>query len=128
MESSNRINAYTCEKLHSTVTWNKDAGVTPMFITCDQCGGMASSRMYRVDQSLIATKEWYKPTEEDITNEANEVAEKNGIGYKIVYATLKEHVAKGGLLLRDIKKLNDLGPRNPPKIKNQDGSDHVQYG
>lgn len=92
MEGQNKVNAYICEELHITVTKNVDAGVTPMFIGCPECKkihskhAMATSRMYRVNQSIPHTHEWYKP------------ASNEGLNHFEI-----EHVEQGGLLLRKVK-------------------------
>jgi len=103
MEQQNKINAYICGQLHSTITQNKDEGVTPMFITCDQCNGRATSKMYMVDQALQPTHEWFKPTEDEIKFEARKMAKYHHIPYDGIYNSLKEHARKGGLSLRKIK-------------------------
>ena len=86
------VNAYVCDNLHITVTKDVDRGVTPMFIGCPECKTlykkhlMASSRMYRVNQSAPHTHEWYRP------------ASNEGLSQFEI-----EHVEQGGLLLRKIK-------------------------
>ena len=101
-EEKGKINAYICEDLHTTITENLHEGTTPMFITCRECEKtsrtprMATSRMYRVNQSLKATHEWYNPNGEELKQElAN--------AHPLSHAGLLEHVGKGGLLLRKKK-------------------------
>ncbi len=58
------INVYQCEKcLEVTVTEDVDEGTTPFMILCRKqgCDGMAKSALYRVNQNLKATHEWYRP-------------------------------------------------------------------
>lgn len=89
MEGQNKVNAYICDNLHITVTKNIDEGVTPMFIGCPECKALcdeyeaATSRMYRVNQSIPHTHEWYKPTNIEGLNQ-----------FEV------EHIGQGGLLLR----------------------------
>jgi hypothetical protein len=83
------INMYTCEECHAQiVTRDVDAGVTPMFIRCRvtrNCKGTMTSSMYQVDQTLVATHEWYRPlTRTDMTRDE------------------RYHVRNGGLALREV--------------------------
>jgi hypothetical protein len=83
-----RINVYTCQTCgKATVTFDRDEGVTPFYLSCRRpgCPGPAQSACYRVDQSLVPDFEWYKPP----------VVEEIPAGFR-------DHVRKGGLLLRDI--------------------------
>ena len=95
-ESSGLINVYVCDFGHKTVTRNIDQGTTPFMIGCPTCKAagtpltqkgfrsvMARSSIYRVDQSLAWTHEWYRPE----TTEGLDPA-------------TAEHVNMGGLLLR----------------------------
>lgn len=105
MEQPNKINAYICPKLHATITVNSDGGTTPMFITCPSCGENATSRMYNVDQTLEPSQEWFKPTEKEVKQQVDQYKDK--VEYHILKAieyNMKEHVKKGGLLLRIISK------------------------
>jgi hypothetical protein len=97
-----RINVYACTPPlmpgstvgggcgHWIVTIDRGAGVTPMFVKCGNCGGMATSRMYKVGDGLEPTHEWFRPTS------ADELPE----GYTNPGAL--DHVRRGGLLLRPI--------------------------
>lgn len=117
-----RINVYVCEYGHRTVTIDRADGVTPALIVCKkekqfsrlasnskkdktkppenksaiktnaaahECGELAGSKLYRVIQTLNPTFEFYRP----------DYAEYK----KITYEPLKNHVEKGGLLLREIE-------------------------
>lgn len=80
-----KVNAYTCLSCNFTIfTVDVDIGVTPFVITCRdrKCNSTMESNFYNVHPSYApyAKYEWYKPL----------VAE--GIN--------KEHVERGGLLLR----------------------------
>lgn len=101
MESAGRINEYVCEKCGKSMrTINKVAGVTPFLIQCRPplpatCDGMATSRIYRCDQSQRPSWEWYKPTDDEIDSIADEDPE---IGRQ-----WREHVRNGGLKLRKVR-------------------------
>jgi hypothetical protein len=93
-----KINAYVCEKLHITVTEDLHKGTTPMFISCPQCEiehrqGLARTQMYKVDQSIQATYEWYKPTSQDLATV------KAGMDAGM-FSNVLTHVNQGGLLMR----------------------------
>jgi hypothetical protein len=82
----NKINTYTCPKGHVTVTIDREYGVTPMMLGCQQnCTEMARSGWYRVSQDLKPEYEWYKPK----TTKGLNINE-------------KDHVERGGLLLKKI--------------------------
>lgn len=83
------INVYTCKHKHQTVTIDTVEGVTPMLIPCPQCRSEATSAWYKCDQSLTPTHEWYKPSSDE--------------ELKLTPAAY-DHVRRGGLLLRKIKK------------------------
>lgn len=85
-KNADRKNAYECETCGSyIVTIDRDPGVTPFMVKCENCGGMASSKFYRVQDYLDPTHEWYRP------------ASLAGIdkGYY-------DHLERGGLILRPI--------------------------
>lgn len=87
MEKKGQINLYTCESCDADiVTVNRDDGVTPYMIRCERCGGVSVSAFYRVDQATTPTHEYYRPAiVRGMSREA------------------KEHVSRGGLLLRKIE-------------------------
>jgi len=87
MSFKDKINVYKCTFGHEMITKDIDEGVTPMYLTCDKCGGYSRSSFYNVDQSLKHTHEWYKPTKDEIK--------------KLDYNS-KEHVKNGGLLLKKL--------------------------
>ncbi len=87
-------NAYTCGGCgFQFVTVDTDDGTTPFLTSCQRqndkgdrcCGGTAQSSMYRIDQSLPATHEWYRMTD-------GEAAKHN--------AAVRQHHTMGGLMLR----------------------------
>lgn len=101
-----RFNNYRCQYGCLNVTVDVDNGVTPYMIKCTsiskpgrklvpeltgkdgECVGMATSSMYPTEgipANLKATYEWYKPSQEEMLK---------------LHEQQKEHVSKGGLLLR----------------------------
>lgn len=99
-ELAGKKNVYTCEGCgESIVTVNLEEGVTPFMVGCRINGcseqlppGRAiapamKSHFYRVDQTLEPTHEWYRP---------------RGSALSKLSATAQEHVANGGLLLREV--------------------------
>lgn len=87
-----RKNIYTCSTCKAkTVTVDIDKGTTPFMIACLECepGGMAQSQMYQVPQKLLPSQEFYKPDEKE---------------YATLHADMREHVDRGGLLIRSIPK------------------------
>lgn len=85
--SKNKKNGYTCQKCNGQIiTVDIDEGVTPFAIACKatpDCKGMMFSGFYRLDQSLPAQFEWFKP--------------KSLKGYG---REMREHIRKGGLDIR----------------------------
>jgi hypothetical protein len=96
VDLSNRVNCYVCESCkHITKTKDVDSGVTPFMIHCEMCGGWAKSTMYRdIAPQQNPTFEWYRPSLEE-TISKNE----NNPQFDL------EHVLRGGLLKREIKKI-----------------------
>lgn len=94
MEKKKAVNVYVCPSCGwRAITVNLVDGVTPFFIRCEgarRCDAdrfpSATSAMYRVDQSLTPTHEWYRPDEQEL----------NAKPY------MREHVEQGGLALRKI--------------------------
>ena len=81
-----RKNAYECESCgYYIVTIDRDPGVTPFMVKCENCGGMASSKFYRVQEYLSPTHQWYRP---------DSLA---GIDTRYY-----DHLERGGLILRAI--------------------------
>lgn len=84
----NRKNIYVCDRCAGhIVTVDLEEGVTSFLIQCEAtagCKGMMKSSLYRVyDQSMRASHEWYRPTLVERLTPYD-----------------REHVRKGGLLLR----------------------------
>lgn len=87
-----KVNIYVCEVCHGhIVTRDKDAGVTPFMIPCEAkpaCKGKMVSSMYRVfDQTMAEDSEWYRPS-----------------AAQALSPWEREHVEKGGLLLRKVAR------------------------
>ena len=105
-----RINVYACtppmmpgSSIKSgcgywIVTVDRDAGVTPMFVKCGHCGGLATSRMYKVGGGLEPTHEWFRPKSK------RELPK----GYSL--RSVADHLQNGGLLLRPIGNDEWLAP------------------
>lgn len=94
MSYNGQKNVYTCPAGHKTVTIDLDEGTTPFILRCQHrindgkhaCNEMARSSFYNVtpeEDQLPVTFEWYKPASP-----------------KDVSKDLREHVQKGGLVLR----------------------------
>lgn len=90
VDLTNRVNCYTCSNCHHiTKTKDIDAGVTPAFFSCEECGGSATSSFYRdIAPNKRPTFEWYRPTLQQV--------------FKMSDGIL-EHILKGGLDYRKIK-------------------------
>lgn len=97
-DNNSRLNAYECDGESGfgtrpdkpgcgayIVTVDREPGVTPFMLKCGLCGQMAHSKFYRVQPTLTATHEWYRPDSLAGLNSHE-----------------REHVEKGGLLLRPI--------------------------
>ena len=111
-----RRNAYFCKSCRKvTITVDIDEGVTPAFIGCPHCKkSMASSFMYQIPGCMYfgefkngqmtilpADYEWYKPPDREIV---------------LLSDGEKEHVSKGGLLMRPRTKAKSIErelPNNP---------------
>lgn len=85
-DNTGKMNAYECEDCRAyIVTIDRNPGVTPFMTKCGICGGMATSKMYRVADWLEPTHEWYRPRTLD------------GISPSVY-----DHLSRGGLILRPI--------------------------
>lgn len=97
-----RKNQYTCNKCGgSIITRDLDEGTTSFYLDCratEGCEGRMISSVYRVDQSLTPTHEWYKPTGK-------------------IPAAARQHVAMGGLLIRPIEGWADGTDEGSMRIK-----------
>lgn len=91
-----RINGWICDKCHEvTYAIHLDEGVTPFYLGCrvtDGCKGLAESLFYpdsRPPPHVIAEVkwEWYEP---------------NNVRYQTLNENEKDHVDKGGLLIREL--------------------------
>ena len=91
----NDINVYQCNNGHDTVTIDRDEGTTPFITTCPVCKERSQSRLYRVDQGMIPTHEWYRPTGAEIDDICIDKPWEQ-------QRMIRHHVSRGGLLLREI--------------------------
>lgn len=83
-----RRNAYECKNpacRRYIITIDRAPGVTPFIVRCRKCNNEAYSKMYRVQEHLTPTHEWYRPETLDGIDKA-----------------LHDHISKGGLILRAI--------------------------
>jgi len=92
VDLTKRVNCYTCAAGHITKTRDIDAGVTPMFHTCEICGIQANSTFFKdIAPHKETTQEWYRPTLKEL------LKKRNNPGYI-------DHVLNGGLAVRAVKK------------------------
>lgn len=80
------------------VTIDVAPGVTPFMLKCGRCGGYAHSKMYRVQDWLEPTHEWYRPDTLD--------------GIDPAYF---DHLSRGGLILRPVEGRPDEWQLPPVK-------------
>ena len=89
---ANRVNCYVCTNCkHITKTIDVDDGVTPFMHTCEKCGKLATSTMYKdIIPWEKPTQEWYRPSlKETLKWRKNE--------------GMLNHILNGGLDVRTIK-------------------------
>lgn len=92
VDLENRVNVYTCLNGHRTKTINKDAGTTPMFMSCPECGVQSKSSWYKdIAPDIEPSIEWYRPS----LSECLKMRGKK--------EPLLDHVLMGGLDTRKIK-------------------------
>jgi hypothetical protein len=91
IDLTNRVNCYRCiDCQHITKTIDIDAGVTPMFFSCEKCNGTAKSSFYKdIAPAQKPSFEFYRPLISEFVK-----LRKND--------ALLSHVEKGGLLCRAI--------------------------
>lgn len=102
-----RENVYTCEVCGAQlVTVDRDPGTTPFMVTCGDynaggCGGHMTSAFYpngpRPPHISAPTHEWYRPNDAELTAECAKHKHRPGVP-----TAIREHVTRGGLLLRPI--------------------------
>lgn len=90
IDLTNRVNCYVCKCGHITKTKDVDAGVTPMFFTCEECGGDARSTFFKdVAPHQQPTFEWYRPDLKKVLKMRKNPA-------------LLDHILQGGLDYRKV--------------------------
>ena len=94
MSFKGKKNIYVCETCKGhIVTVDRDDGVTPFMLRCratPECTGMMKSSLYRVfDQDIGADHEWFRP---------------DAHSTMLLGRGTQEHVEKGGLILRTVKR------------------------
>ena len=94
-------NHYVCERCESiTIAKDEDEGTTPFMIPCRAtpgCEGTASSTFYRgpQDATQVPHVVFYKPKDEAAMRDALRKEHRRH------HDAIREHVALGGLLMRD---------------------------
>ena len=91
MSSQYKKNMYICDDCETVyITIDRDQGITPFLMSCktNKCEGMAQSSLYRVNQNIVPDHEWYYPDKEEYIKQG---------------PSTKQHIDKGGLLLRKIE-------------------------
>lgn len=85
---------YYCDRCgREFITIDRDEGTTPFITSCqneDPCTGSAYSQLYRIDQSLTPTHEWYRATDDEAMK---------------MKLHSREHHGMGGLFLRKISEV-----------------------
>jgi transcription elongation factor Elf1 len=85
IDLTNRVNCYRCSCGQITKTIDIDAGVTPIFFGCENCGLQATSSMYKdIAPNLKPTIEWYRPKLHEVIKMRSK-------------PHLLEHILRGGL-------------------------------
>ena len=110
-----KINIYTCENGHKTITVDRVEGTTPFMIECLECGKASQSCMYQADQTLEPSHEWVKLNEEELMElskkefeecpqEWKDAVKHDGHDpFELFHSNNKEHSDLGGLFMRKIK-------------------------
>lgn len=86
-QKSDRLNIYTDGENRTIVTVDINTGITPYVINDKETDRLLKSLCYLVPQDIKPTHEWYRPTLEE---------------HKLLPMNMREHVSKGGLVLRKI--------------------------
>lgn len=86
-------NIYTCgECSHYICTIDTDRGVTPMYISCEQCTtGYKASSFYRNPNNISPTHMWYRPEGKELKKLLSNPA-------------TRSHYLNGGLSLKEIEQ------------------------
>lgn len=92
VDLTNKLQSYWCNRGHLTSMRVIDAGVTPMYYTCEICQGPAGST--HLTSSDEPTQEWYRPSLKQLLK----------MSTRDWHDGLVDHVLSGGLLLRKIVK------------------------
>lgn len=88
-----RYNNYICSHCHTNVkTVDRHVGVTPMFMSCPDCGRNMFSTFYRdLMPGHQPTIEWFRPTLEET------------LAWNKTVPGMVDHILAGGLDYREIK-------------------------
>lgn len=83
---------YTCENCRrEIVTIDADRGVTPMLVTCSDCGFQMFSNFYRTPAEHPHTHVWYRPEGKELKRLLNN-------------PTTKDHFLNGGLSIKEVSQ------------------------
>lgn len=100
-----RKNIYQCQTCLGLIcTVDRDQGVTPFMIDCKataDCRGPMQSSFYMAHSLLTATFEWFRPSADEL---AELCANLTGPRVEERAAAYVDHVRRGGLVLRPIKR------------------------
>jgi hypothetical protein len=104
-DGQGRKNIYQCQTCLGLIcTVDRDKGVTPFMIDCKStpdCKGPMQSSFYMTHPQVKPTFEWYRPTADELVEIGNAIT---GPYATQRFAATVEHVQKGGLVLRPIKR------------------------
>lgn len=100
-----RKNIYQCQTCLGLIcTVDRDKGVTPFMIDCKvtaDCKGPMQSSFYMVHPMVVPTFEWFRPTSEELADICESLDGPRAALRKAAYV---DHVNRGGLILRPIKR------------------------
>lgn len=80
-----KVNAYVCDKLHITTTYDYDKGTTPFMMRCRICDNNAKSQFYQVEDTVKINGLWHIPCKEE---------------YDDLEHFARKHVDMGGLVFK----------------------------
>jgi len=105
-DGQERKNIYQCQTCLGLIcTVDRDKGVTPFMIDCKvtaDCKGPMQSSFYMAHPMVVPTFEWFRPTEDELA--ALCAAIPDGPRAELRKAAYVDHVNRGGLILRPIKR------------------------
>ena len=94
MEKAGQIHAYRCKQCQGIqYSINLHHGITRTTIPCKFCINSAEKCPPPADKEIICERAWYRPTADE---------------YNRLLLAQKEHVLRGGLLLKPLNKITGL--------------------